>query len=423
MKTISTATIMILLNITCTFSQKYTELHPTENKEPIILITGKNITYYHLNKHNPIEFSIENADKVVIYSRKRIDEKDKPEPYEITYNFDDLNEIIYKSEKIQHDQNAVYTNKSIIKYPSNYYKKVIDVPENAKIFKILLNQSNNEVDVNIIAYYDKDKKKIKPIKANDSIVIKTGKIHKYYKLNSLIKTDIKISGPGKLIVYTRKRISENNKKGYSFSYVDIYANKKTIKVDEPKISAESIYRSYNIENLPSIYSKTVIDIAGKNETITFLSDNPVDARFVFLKDEKKTVWEDIPPINKNEKVPLQYKESKKIFNYYRISEHQLFSFNVTGPKNIRLTVRGEFLYDMHSNNDYALILRENSKIINTYKLSGFRSVKIDYKDNDEKIPGTLDVIYVSIPAGKHSYTLGVGNKNKTALVRISVPSK
>ena len=73
---------------------------------------------------------------------------------------------------------------------------------------------------------------------------------------------------------------------------------------------------------------------------------------------------------------------------------------------------------MHSNNDYEIVLKEGSEVINTYKLSCFRSSQVEYKDNDEMIPGTLDRIYIDVPKGKHSYTLNVNNNNKTALIRV-----
>jgi hypothetical protein len=116
-------------------------------------------------------------------------------------------------------------------------------------------------------------------------------------------------------------------------------------------------------------------------------------------------------------------ETKTDLDYYRISSSQSFSFDITGPKTIRLLSRGEFLYDMHSNNDYAIELKEGDKVINTYKLSCFRSSKTEYKNNEDMIPGTLDIIYINIPKGKHTYTIGMNNSGKSALIRISAKSK
>ncbi len=74
---------------------------------------------------------------------------------------------------------------------------------------------------------------------------------------------------------------------------------------------------------------------------------------------------------------------------------------------------------MHSNNDYEIILKEDEKIVNTFKLSCFRSSKTEYTNNDEMIPGSLDIIYINIPEGKHNYSFHLNNNAKSALIRVS----
>ncbi len=411
--------MILILSSSFIYSQKHTEVKLVKKKQPVIIISGKNKTYYKLSKRNFMEFSVDGADKLIIYSRKRIDTKDNPDPYTIKYKFDNSEDLIYKSGIIEIDPNAAYINKSLKKRPALFYKKIITVPENSEKLYLLLEKSNDEADITVIAFYNSEKKKLIPTNNPEKNLIKSGKRLKYYKLNSVIPTIVNINDPGKLIVYSRKRLTENNKKGYSFSYKDKNANKRIIRVDSPKLSLSAVYKSFNIDQIPSGYTKTVIDIPNRYGELIFSSDFPVDARFLFMKDDKKTIWKDISSINKSESIILQYKESETERKYYRISEDQTFSFNVTGPKKIRILSRGEYHYDMHSNNDYEIILKKGTEVINTYKLSCFRSSKVEYKDNDEMIPGTLDRIYIDIPEGEHTYTLSVNNNNKTALIRVS----
>jgi len=419
MKKFALVLVAFILSSIYLFAQDYTVLEPVVKKEPVILISGKNITYYKLSKRNPIEYSVEGVNKLYIYTRKRIDSNDKPEPYSIKYYFDNSDEFTYESDKIKSDIKAVYLNKSFKRRPSEFYKKPIIIPENAKTLFVISERSNDDVDINILAVYGSKKKKLKPKGDFDKTIIKTGERLKYYKLNSVIPTVIHPKESGKLIVYSRLRMSDNEKKSYSITLKDKNANKKVYRFDNSIISKESVYKSSNILKLPSKYHKTIIDIPGKYGEIEFSSNDPVDAKFVFKKDKEQRVWKDIPSINKSEEVFLQYKNSKTNRKYSRISEEMNYSFKIKGPQKIRILARGEFQFDMHSNNDYEIIVKKNDKIENTYKLSCFRSSEVEYKDNDEMIPGTLDRIYINVPEGEHTYTLSVNNNNKTSLIRVS----
>jgi hypothetical protein len=422
MKQITTVLIFILSNVLL-FSQNSIELKPVEKKHPVILISGNDYMLYKLDKRNPIEFLVEGADSLIISSRKRIDERDNFNPYSISYKFDNLGNNEYTSAVIKIDHNSVYVDKSVMNNPSTIFKKALLVPAGSKNLKLFTTKSGEEIDVSITAYYGKEKKKPKPNIESETILIKTGKQIHYYKLNSVIPTIVKADGEGKLIVYTRKRLSDNNTEGYTFTYTDKYSFTRTVKVDDVKVSKESIYKSFNILEQPSTYTKTVIEIPEKYGEIIFSSDNEIDARFVFQKGKDELKWKEIVPKNNIESVILYYKETNTFIKYNRISNKQTFSFDITGPKTIRLLVRGEFLYDMYSNDDYEIVLKEGTKVIQTYKLSCFRSSKTEYKDNDEMIPGTLDVLYITIPEGKHSYSFEINNVDKTALIRLSIPLK
>jgi len=257
MKKFALVLVAFILSSIYLFAQDYTVLEPVVKKEPVILISGKNITYYKLSKRNPIEYSVEGVNKLYIYTRKRIDSNDKPEPYSIKYYFDNSDEFTYESDKIKSDIKAVYLNKSFKRRPSEFYKKPIIIPENAKTLFVISERSNDDVDINILAVYGSKKKKLKPKGDFDKTIIKTGERLKYYKLNSVIPTVIHPKESGKLIVYSRLRMSDNEKKSYSITLKDKNANKKVYRFDNSIISKESVYKSSNILKLPSKYHKTI----------------------------------------------------------------------------------------------------------------------------------------------------------------------
>jgi hypothetical protein len=153
--------------------------------------------------------------------------------------------------------------------------------------------------------------------------------------------------------------------------------------------------------------------------IQFASEFPVDARFVFVKSKEKHVWKKVETSSKASVVLVSKKsESERV--YHRIDNATSFDFLVNTAENtmLKVFVRGEFTYDMISNNDYEIILKDHGKMVNTYKLSCERSKEMNYKNDDELIPGSLDKIYIDVPKGQHKYSFSIQNKGKSALLRV-----
>jgi len=248
------------------------------------------------------------------------------------------------------------------------------------------------------------------------VLILTGKTAYYYKLNSKIATNIHIKEAGKLYVYTRKRLGKKDNRNYTFSYKKGESNPVVkVKVENTKLSKYSIYKSLKNKRKPSIYHKTIIDVK-ENSKFTFTSLDRVDARFVFVKE-----WNEIFR-KKADRIDLITKKGNKIRKYFRVSPDKIFDFKVKAKNNTKgkIFIRGEFTYDMLSNNDYKIILKDFGKIVTTYKLSCHRSKEMNYKNNVDNIPGTLDKIFFDISKGNHQYSISIGNKHKTALVRVLI---
>ncbi len=388
------------------FSQKRNVIKPSIKKSAVAILYGKKKTYYHLNKS--LEFPVDGLKKVVLYTRERL--LKETNGYTINYKFDNDEEKLFLIEKSKIDKKSAYTSKSIQYRTSKRFKQVIEVPKNAKI--LYISSTNKLIDVYIKEY--KKKKSIKPIQGK-RVKILTGKTAYYYRLNSKIATNIHIKEAGKLYVYTRKRLGKKDNRNYTFSYNKEKDNPINIKVENTKISKYSIYKSLKNKRKPSIYHKTIINVK-ENSEFTFSSLERVDARFVFVKE-----WNEIFKKKAN-RVDLITKKGNKTRPYFRVSPNKDFNFKVKTKNNTKgkIFIRGEFTYDMLSNNDYKIILKDFGKVVTTYKLTCHRSKEMNYKNNADNIPGTLDKIFFDIPKGNHQYSISIGNKHKTALVRVLI---
>lgn len=406
--------IFILLFTMCTFAQKKVILKPILEKKAVKIISGKRNVYYALNINKSIKFSVKGYDKLVVYSRERINKEALG--YTILYDFDNKISQKYAVAKKRKDYRSVYVDKKTNSTVALFNKKNITVSNQASIINFKTANLSN-VDIKIAAFKNGKKTFLKPINDVDKVFIVTGKPRNYYKLNSKTPTVIETNKEGELIIYTRKRLLSNSLTNYSFSYQIEGLESNIVKINDVKKSTQSVFKSLNIKELPSTYNKTIIKVDDIYQKIVFSSNFPVDARFVFKKTIKKNGWEELESFQ-GEIVPLLVKNKKTIKEYTRITSKKPFKFSVDKAEEIKIFIRGEFKYYMHANNDYEIVLRDNGKIVNTYKLSCYRSNIMQYKFNDEFIPGTLDKFTIKVPLGKHKYSISINNKDKTALIRV-----
>lgn len=265
--------LILLINLNINAQKKI--IKPITKKTPVTILVGKRITYYSLTEK--LDFKVDNNQKITIYSRAKIDKT--PVNYTLAYSFDNGNENLYTVTENSIDKHCAFTKKTLKKSVSKVFKKEIDVPKNAKILHLYL-KSKEPVLVKVKSV----DKKLKPVQKTKKIKIIKGKNRKYYKLNSKIPTVIKVNGKGKLIVYTRKRLTKKDSGKYRFSYQKDHSKPKTVEVNKAKKSKHAVYRSLKITKKPSVNHKTVMRIKTQTQII-FSSHDNVDAKFIFI--EKK----------------------------------------------------------------------------------------------------------------------------------------
>ena len=403
--------IALLVQASWVFSQ-WRDLSPVVKKAPVQVLSGNRLKY-HSTKKGRISFPVKSFDSVVLYTRERID--GKATPYAIHYRLKS-GDNRYGVKRVKKDRHAFYADKSIGFYPSKSHRKTLHLQPEDELLELEVTGSN-PVDMRLVGYKDGKKTPVSPLHSGKRITIISGRKNSYYKLNSKIPAKIHVNGSGKLIVYTRLRMRDRKPVSYGFSYKTSDGRVKYINVSKAVPSRKSIYTSRKIKEKPSVYHKTVIDLDAVPVDISFHSKNPVDARFVW-KSGKKNIWK--PIAVKDQPVKLKVRGKNTIRNYHRLKPGQPMSFTVPAKHKgeIRILVRGEFTYDMFSDNDYIIQLTEKGKVIKTYKLTCSKSGKLIYVDDPSRVPGTLNKIYFKVPHGTHRYELRMNSTDKTALIRI-----
>jgi len=275
MKKIISLLVIVLISVSTINAQK--KVIKPIGKSPVKIIIGKKRTYYNLNKS--LDFSVKGLNKIAVFSRARMD--NKLIDYKLSYSFDNGKKEAYNILKSNIDKRSVYTKKSLKKRVSKAFKKEMEIPANAKVLHLFL-ESNKAVDV-VVKSIAKKKKSLKPINKAKKTRILRGKTKKYYKLNSKNPTLVKVTGKGKLIVYTRKRLNKKDNNNYSFTYQVGTSKVKNISVNDIKKAKNAAYKSLKTTKKPSTNHKIIIELKDGENQIVFSSQDHVDARFVFVK--------------------------------------------------------------------------------------------------------------------------------------------
>ena len=406
--------VILLLVAQFPATAQWQDVTPVIKKKPVYIISGKKLSYYTPSGEGLI-YDISGYDSLYLYSRIRMDEP--VSGYKVQYELDGKRYSVSLS-GVKRDKKAVYNDPSIAYYPSKSKKVVIDNRKGYKTLKVNKVNKGGGVDFSLTGVKGGKTQKIRPEKYHAKAGIIRGEKHRYYNLNSKIPARLEFDKPGRLVVYTRYRMDMREPAVYSFTYRTGTGKISTKKVNGAKMSRRSRYLSRRMKERPSVYEKTIIEIRDVPVVLEFASNQPVDARFVFKPVAEKEVWQSIPVEAPG--VRLKVRGKKTMRKYYRLTPESPVHFEISArkPEQVRILVRGEFTYDMFSTNDFVLELSDHDIPVKTYKLSGDKSQKLEYYDDKERVPGTLDKIYLQVQPGTHKYSLSLKDRDKTVLLKI-----
>lgn len=393
--------------------------------------SGKTVSYYPLSKRKAVEVELKGADEINIFTRLRLNRESLNSYFTIAYSFDDNKELFKKSLSIGKSARGIaYFDRTIDEKPSVLRKVKVKVPKGAKILKVYVSKDGgHKVDATFSSLKklngkNAKAKKIKPIvMPNDSINLLIGKRRTFYKLRSKSPTKIQVKGPGELYVFSRTRYErdEKGKRTYTLKYK---RNGKLIKSKTYKYTTPSegaLYADKKMDLIPSKLKRLVIKIPPGNHDLEFTSskaEEDVDAYFRFKK-KLKPVWKPLSLYEEKETSKLKVIGKDQLRSYARINDNESVKVRISGPTKIRVYVRAEFEYHMHSNNDIRVLAYQDTSLLNTFIVSSKRTKTLEYNNRDDLVPGTLNKIYIDVPAGEHEYTFKLKDKSKSALIRIA----
>ncbi|MEL6809850.1 MAG: hypothetical protein AAFP76_00755 [Bacteroidota bacterium] len=247
----------------------------------------------------------------------------------------------------------------------------------------------------------------------------------YYALSEKNKTTIEVEGPGKLIVFNRARLEENERFSQPY-YLKYIRNGQLIqsKTVGPQAISKKVKYKGKLKGTPSKADKEVIKIPPGKHQLSFFKHKArhnAHVRFVFEAQEKLD-WKEIQSVNALERVGIQHSASGKHKEYFRIDSNRKFQFTATGQKKIRVYIRGDFNYRMHAQNVIRLVLLKDGIEEATYKLTCRRSQTVEFVNEKKLIPGTLRKVYIEIEntTTPHQYELYLKDTSKSALIRVAL---
>ncbi|MEM7086180.1 MAG: hypothetical protein AAF489_08370 [Bacteroidota bacterium] len=248
----------------------------------------------------------------------------------------------------------------------------------------------------------------------------------YYALSEKNKTAIEVVGPGNLVVFNRVRLEKNETQSKPY-YLKYLLDDKLLyskKIGPQAISKKIKYKG-KLAGTPSKADKVVIEIPPGKHNLTFFkhrSAHKAHARFVFEKTEKLR-WQEVLPESNLLSVATRRINSEKEKEYFRINNSQGFEFTPTGGSKLRVYLRADFNYKMHSQQITRLVLMKDGKVYKTYKMTCHKSNTSEYVTDKKLILGTLEKVYIDIPEDHNSrYKFLLKDTPGSVIIRVAVGS-
>ena len=108
---------------------------------------------------------------------------------------------------------------------------------------------------------------------------------------------------------------------------------------------------------------------------------------------------------------------KKKVSYYECTYSIPLQVRANGQKTLRILSRLEFSDSMGQEESYRIRVREGKKVIGTYYFNTDRSSASQIEGRPDKVPGKWRSCEISVPKGKHTYSIEVADRDKAVLTR------
>ena len=272
-------------------------------------------------------------------------------------------------------------------------------------------------------------KKLKPKHHVSLVKMLSKKSLTYYALSEKERTELVVTGPGKIEMLLRVRLEDTTKSSLPYVIQHVLDDKK-MKIDTlkgEKVSKKLKFKNAKLKGKPSAAGKVFIHIPPGQHTIKIYkgsTDQKVHAEFKYFKEKEEPNWKNIKPALSLDTVRIKYLNKKNtIKTYHRISNEKKFVFTTVDSTQLKIVIKAELDFKDQSGKPNILYIKEKETVIKSYKISGKKSQKTEYVDEKKNIPGNSNVIYINLPKGNHTYELSLEDKKKTAILLVDYNTK
>ncbi len=270
------------------------------------------------------------------------------------------------------------------------------------------------------------KKELTPRNSVAKVVLKGQQEYTYYAMSEQSKTEYAVTGPGKLTLNFRVRVSGANFKSVPFVVKHIRSDKKVETVQVPELLAGNLkFKSQQLEGSPTRAYKVVINVPpGKHryKFYKYKTDQKVHMRAFYLQ-EPKPQWADLNPEANLEAKQVRFHKTGTTRSYFRITRQDAFQFTTQSPVRLRLIVRPEFTYQMLEETTLKVRVKNletgESKI---YKVNTRKSNRVEFVGDPKRTPGTSSTIYLNLDEstlGQGNFAISLVGGAKGAILRVS----
>tara|TARA_B100000902_G_scaffold324311_1_gene318446 strand:- start:2822 stop:3700 length:879 start_codon:yes stop_codon:yes gene_type:complete len=264
-------------------------------------------------------------------------------------------------------------------------------------------------------------KLLRPVRDRDQkeILLINSKRRVYYPIekNGLL---YQISGPTRAEFISRYPVLKGKKNSHSFNYVIVLNGEDTIQVKH-RYKVQSSIRSVQHPKHRYTYSGNYfINLPEGNHSIEVLENKKLKYPVLL-----RLLSKEFESIGKNQTVltPMVHKDEIKIdlgdkqINYFECSKDIPLQIQASGPKKMRIISRLEFTDKMGSEESYRVHIKKGKKVLGTYFFNSERSSSSSISSRLDRVPGKWRSCEISIPKGKHTYSIEILDEGKTVFTR------
>jgi len=251
-----------------------------------------------------------------------------------------------------------------------------------------------------------------------------GRVYTYYCLAKDQSMGFAVEGPAQVDIRSRAGlISENIRAEYQ---VQVWEDEYLVAADKCRSKLIDA-RMKNTDLLPAASRDFSFEIpSGIHEYRLWLVSENIDTVFIRLYRSELT---DVRPAEIDMHL-LSYKRQVHLYSkknqtpYYLVDKNEGTRLKVTGPANLIIRSRANFISSMDGRIGYTLSVMEDGKEVKTLSATTSKSLTMAYQDYSGVVPSKPTEFIFEVPAGNHIYDFILKESAAaTVSIRFSMPKQ